>query len=207
MRLDTDQHDALPSLHTHSVNLAFYKALTMADQICDIGDIAGYSYESKYRLLRVDQRLDTTDEDQFEIALVDDEALTVIYYARVALVLIPKVSDQYFARHRVWRSADSYHSLALHGISEKVLYHYIVLSNDLLLTEQAVSGSGHFYLLRQVSRAIEHGLYVYAYELANQTLRLIPSQLELSDIENTVWSVAGEDPIMALISKNPLHGH
>jgi hypothetical protein len=187
-----------------SENTAFYVTLTAAEEMREIADGAGFNAGSSYRLIRVDHRLDTTDVEQFEIALVDDTELSVAYYDRITLEYLPEFSSRYFARNQAWRSASRRHSLALHDVSNKVLFGYIVQSYNLLMTQDAVSGCGQFYWHRQVSRAIEHGLHVYTYEVGEHTLRSIPSQTVLNDIASLGWSNTRQEPLQALISRSPL---
>lgn len=191
-------------LNRYSNNSALYAALVEAGEMREIGEKAGYKAQPSYRLIRVDHRLDTAEVKKIEIALVDDTESSVAYYHQVTLDYIPEVSSRYVAHNQVWRSGNKRHSVALHDISQTVLFGYVIHSYDLLLAKNAVSGNGPFYWHRQVSRAIEHGLYVYAYEPVKLTLRRISTQGELNDIESLVWSNIGHDPVLALISCHPL---
>lgn len=196
-----------PKLLTRAAdNADLYAVLTAADGVREISEREGFSPTPGFRLIRVDHRLESDDVNHVEIALIDDAELSVAYYDRVTLEYIPKVSRRQVARNQVWRSASMRHSQALLDISKKVLFGYIVDEYDLLLTEHDVSNNGYFYWHRQVSRAIELGLYVYAYEPATQTLLPIPSQSVLNDIEGQVWSGTDHDPMLALVSRLPLGG-
>lgn len=205
MPLAAQEHTALPILLTRTAeNAAFYAMLTGADGVRDISENSGYCDEPKYRLIRVDRQLDTAGDNEFEIALVDDAEEAVAYYDKVTLLHFPKVSSRYVARSQVWRSAAMRHSLLLRDVSLKVLFRYLVQEYDLLLTEDAVKGDGKFYWHRQVSRAIALGLYAYTYEEATQSLRPIPTQRVLNDIQDLAWSGADQGPLQALISMSPL---
>ncbi|GLO06566.1 MULTISPECIES: hypothetical protein [Pseudomonas] len=205
MPLVAREHTALTSLLTRTAdNAAFYAVLTGADAVRDISEKMGYCDEPRYRLIRVDRRLDKAGDNEFEIALVDDAEKTVAYYDKVTLLHFPKVSSRYVARNQVWRSAAMRHSLVLRDVSLKVLFRYLVQEYDLLLTEDAVKGVGKFYWHRQVSRAIALGLHVYTYEDAAQSLRPIPTQRVLNDIVDLAWSGADQGSLQALISRFPL---
>lgn len=188
-------------------NFALYTALTGAVGVSDIGEKAGYSIEADYRLIRVDRRLDAASEHQFEIALVDDAELSVAYYAKVTLLHIYEAGSRPVAKYQVWRSASARHAQVLHDISRTVLFSYIVHDYHLLLTEEAVTGNGTFYWCRQISRAIEMGLHVYAYDLTTQALRPIPTQRELADVQEQAWSGSARECLGALISIFPLSRH
>lgn len=188
-------------------NSAFYAALTGAEVISEISEAAGYRPQPGYRLIRVDRRLDKESVSEFEIALVDDAQASVAYYVEATLMSIPEVSSRSIAQHEVWRSANTRHSLALREISRTVLFNYIVQRYDLLLAEQAATGEGTFYWHRQVSRAIELGLHVYAYDPAKQALQPIPTQCELNDVRDQAWSGAAQKSVWTLISTSPLQSN
>lgn len=205
MSLAAQKRASLSGLLTRTAdNSAFYAALTTAGGVSDIGETAGYSAEPSYRLIRVDRQLDSDSVNEFEIALVNDVELSVIYYAKVAVIHIPEVSNRNIAKHQVWRSASMCHSEALRDISQKVLLGYIAQRYELLLAEDAVWGDGKFYWHRQVSRALELGYHVFSYDGISHTLRPIPTQRALSDLQDQAWSSAGPDSLRALISILPL---
>ena len=185
-------------------NSAIYAALTGADGVSEIGVHSGYSAQPRYRLIRVDHRLQKGSVDQFEIALVDDAESSVGFYATATLLSIPELSSRKIARHQVWRSAIIRHSLALRDISQAVLFGYILQRYDLVIAEDAVTGDGKFYWHRQVSRVVDLGFYVYAYNPATQVLSPIPTQSALNDVQDQIWSGTNSDHVQALISIHPL---
>ncbi|WP_447781200.1 hypothetical protein [Pseudomonas plecoglossicida] len=159
MYLATKELSELPELLTRTAdNSAFYAGLTQLDGISDISESAGYNAQPGYRLIRVDRRPYEGSANDFEIALVDDAKASVAFYTKVTLLSVPEVSSRYIARHRVWRSASTRHSLALSEISRTVLFGYILPNYDLLLGEDAITDDGKFYWHRQMSRALQTGL-------------------------------------------------
>ena len=207
MYLARNESPSLPELLTRTAdNSAFYSVLTEAVLLKDIGEIAGYSSQPGYRLIRVDQRTNEESANEFEIALVDDTHTSVAYYANVTLLSIPKVSNRLIAQFKIWRSASMRHSAALCEISQIVLFNYILQFHDVLLAEESVGGDGSFNWHRQVSRAIGLGLHVYACDLTTHALRLLPTQSALNDVQDHNWS--GTDPkvLQAIISKHSIHG-
>lgn len=200
MSLAAQDRSALSALLARTAdNSAFYRAILAADGVCEITEPAGLRVDPHYRLVRVDHRLGTA-KNEFEIALVDDFQSSVAYYDKVTLGLDLRVSSQYLAQNHVWRSASKRHSLALHNITQKVLFSYIVHSYDILLAADTMTDGGNFYWHRQVSRALEKGLYVYVYDTTMQVLRLIQTQSALNQLQNQAWSAGNQEALRAIIS-------
>lgn len=187
-------------------NSAFYATLTAAEGVREITEMAGLT-DPRYRLVRVDHRMGTAERNEFEIALIDDIELSVVYYDKVTLVYAPEVSSRQLARNLVWRSANSRHSLALRDISQKILFSYIVNDYDILLTEEAMTDGGNFYWHRQVSRAIEKGLHVYAYDPTMQALWPIATQRDLNDLQDQAWVGGNHEALQAIISSSQIFRH
>ncbi|CRN06137.1 hypothetical protein PYEL_19290 [Pseudomonas sp. URMO17WK12:I11] len=199
MSLAVQDRSALSALLARtSDNSAFYAALTAADGVSEINEMAGFRVDPRYRWIRVDQRLGTANE--FEIALVDDMDLSVAYYDKVTLWRGTRSSSRDLAHNLVWRSASRRHSLALSDISRKVLFCYIVKHFDILLTAETTIHGGNFYWHRLVSQAIEQGLHVCVCELTSQELRPITSQQALRDLQDQAWSEANSETLRAIIS-------
>lgn len=106
------------------------------------------------------------------------------------MTLLPSLNanSRPVARHQFWRSANMRHSAMLRDISQKLLFSYIVRNYDLLIMEDSASNEGKFYWLRQVSRAIERGLHVYASDVITQELKPLSTQRALKDMQNQAWS-------------------
>lgn len=205
MYLAIKELEALPELLTCTTgNSAFYARLTRADGVSNIVENAGYSAQPGYRLIRVDHWPPEGEVNDFEIALVDDAEASVVFYTKVSLLSNPEVSNRYIARHQVWRSASTRHSLALLEISRTVLFGYILQRYDLLLEVDAFAGDGTFYWHRQISRAIELGFHVRIYNQATQAFRSIPTQCELSYLQDQIWSCTALESLQAFISNSPL---
>lgn len=205
MQAAINERNSLNELLTRNAeNTALYAALVGAEMISDIGQNTGFSFLPGYRLIRVDRRLDKDSANQFEIALVDDALTSVTYYVHATLLSIPEAGSRSIVRHKVWRSADMRHSLALRDISRTVLFGYMLQLYDLLLEEGAITGDGKFYWHRQVSRAIEMGYQVYAYNLKTHTLQSIPTQHALNSVHDQDWSCDAPNLFRALISVHPL---
>ncbi|MBA6112387.1 hypothetical protein H4C48_18720 [Pseudomonas asiatica] len=204
MSLAAQERSALSVLLARTAdNSAFYTALTAADGVREINELAGLRADPRYRLVRVDRRLGP-EENQFEIALVDDFELSVAFYDKVTLVCVPRVSSRLLARNVVWRSASSSHSLALRDISQKVLFNYIVQYYDIFLEADTMTDGGNFNWHRQVSTAIEKGLYVFGYDPTTQALQSIPTQRALNDLQDLAWSNSNHEALRAVISLSPL---
>lgn len=185
-------------------NTALYAALVAADGARHIENDTRYSAESRYRLIRVDHRLNTVCDSDFEVALIDDEELSVAYYVKATLQHIQSLSSRRVVGIQIWRSANVRHSLALREISQKVLFGYIIKDYDIILAEDAVADGGKFYWHRQVSRAVEGGLNVCAYDPVTQELRPISSQRALNDFQDEAWAGTNGTVWRALISIFPL---
>lgn len=184
-------------------NTALYLALTTAEKSRVINDKAGFSSDPRYRLLRVDHRLDSVRGDEFEVALVDDGELSVAFYDRVTLLHFQGI-DRPIARNRVWRSPTSRHAKALREITRMVFFSYIIQDHYILLEDDPVAGIGKFNWHRQVSRAIEQGLHVLAYDSVTQALRSISTQRELNDLMDQAWSESHHMFSRALVSQSPM---
>lgn len=192
------------SLARTAENFALYAALTGAEEMRDISELAGYVAQPGYRLIRVDDRLKTLGDTEFEIALIDDAQSSVAYYVKAAIVCIPETGNRPAVRNRVWRSASNRHSLALRDISQKVFFGYIAQHYDLLLADGEIFGSGKYYWHRQVSRAIEAGLNVSVYVQAAQRFLPVATQCALNDIQDQAWSRTNPEPLLALVSIIPI---
>ncbi|MFF7063603.1 hypothetical protein [Pseudomonas sp. NPDC008258] len=205
MSLAAQKRDSFPGSLTRTAdNSALYAALTTAREVSDIGEPADFSGESDYRLIRVDRQLDSVSVNEFEIALVNDVELSVIYYAKIELLQVPEVSSRDIAKHQVWRSACMCHTEALRDVSQRVLLGYIAQRYELLLAEDAVFGDGKFYWHRQVSLALELGFHVFSYDEGSRALRPIPTQRALSDLQDQAWSSTRPQTQRAIISIFPL---
>jgi len=205
MSLATQERRSLLELLARSTdNSAFYAALTGADGVREINEVAGLRADPRYRLVRVDHRLGKANSNKFEVALLDDIELSVAYYNKVTLVRAPGVSSRQLAHNIVWRSASNRHSLALHDISQKVLFNYIVQNYDIFLAADLMTDGGNFHWHRQVSRAIENGLHVYVYNPATQALEPAATQYALNDIKDQTWSGTNQEAMKAIISAAPL---
>lgn len=193
-----------PLLMRTADNAAFYTALTRAEGMHEISDKAAFGGESPYRLIRVDGRFEKADDDEFEIALIDDAESSVAYYDKVTVVHLPEISSRRIAHSRIWRSASYRHSLALRDILQKVLFGYLVQEYDVLISQGPASWESEFYWYRKVSCAVEAGLYVYVQDLATEELRPIPTQSALNEIQDRSWSGTDEGSLRAFISVFPL---
>ncbi|MFA7891464.1 hypothetical protein [Pseudomonas putida] len=167
----------------------------------EINELAGLKADPRYRLVRVDRRLEPA-KNEFEIALVDDIEMSVAFYDKITLVCVPGVSSRLLARNSIWRSASSRHSLALHDISQQVFFNYIVQHYDIFLAADTMTEGGDFNWHRQVSRA--KGLYAFVYDPTTQALQLISTQGALNDLLNQAWSDANHEALRAVISLSPL---
>ncbi|WP_028614252.1 hypothetical protein [Pseudomonas sp. LAIL14HWK12:I12] len=204
MSLAAQERSALSALLARTAdNSAFYTLLTAADGLREINELAGLTADPRYRLVRVDRRLGPA-KNEFEIALVDDIEMSVAFYDKVTLVCVPGVSSRLLARNSIWRSAISRHSLALRDISQKVFFNYIVQHYDIFLATDTMTDGGNFNWHRQVSRAIEKGLYAFVYDPTTQALQSIPTQHALNDLQDLAWSDANHEALRAVISISPL---
>lgn len=205
MPLATQERSEPPEQFTRTAdNSALYTALTEAVGGSNISEKAGCLIEPDYRLIRVDNRLVASCGHGFEIALVDDAEFSVAYYARVTQLQIPEAGSRLVARYKLWRSTSVRHSQVLSEISQTVLFKYIVHDYNLFLTDEAVTGDGKFYWFRQMSRAIELDLHVYAYDPKTRALRPISTQRALADMQEQVWSDTAPECLRAIISIFPL---
>ncbi|WP_238066199.1 hypothetical protein [Pseudomonas shirazica] len=180
-------------------NAAIYAALTSAEWVCTIGESVSSTVPG-YRLVRVDDRLNTVGGNEFEIALVDDTSALVAYYAKVTVVDFSYSGNRPVARCQIWRSGDMRHTQALQDISQRVLFGYLIRHYNVHLDEAGIIDGGRFYWHRQISRAIYEGLSVYLYDPISQELRPIHTQRALDEIKDQAWSGANQKPLQALIS-------
>lgn len=203
MSLALPKRGALSALLARTAdNSACYSVLTAAEGLREITEIASLRSDLRYRLIRVDHRLETVERDEFEIALVDDIELSVAYYDKVTLVRAPEVSGRELACNLVWRSASNRHSGVLRDISQKVLFNYIVHEYDILLTGETMTVGGSFCWHRQVSGAIERGLHVHVYDPTTQALWPIATQRALNDLQDQIWAGGNNEDLQAIISKS-----
>lgn len=204
MSLAARERSALSALLARTAdNSPFYTLLTAADGVREINELAGLKADPRYRLVRVDRRLGPA-KNEFEIALVDDIEMSVAFYDKVTLVCVPGVSSRLLARNSIWRSASSRHSLALRDISQQVFFNYIVQHYDIFLAADTMTDGGNFNWHRQVSRAIEKGLYAFVYDPATKALQSIPTQRALNDLQDLAWSDSNHEALRAVISLSPL---
>lgn len=83
MSLAAQERGALSALLSRTAdNSAFYTALTAADGVSEINELAGLRADPRYRLVRVDRRLGP-GKNEFEIALVDDIEMSVAFTTRL----------------------------------------------------------------------------------------------------------------------------
>ncbi|WP_435652681.1 hypothetical protein ACSC9T_14775 [Pseudomonas putida] len=201
MTSTTEQCSAeLETLTRTADNAAMYAALTGAERVCSIGEPVSNTVPG-YRLVRVDDRLNTVGGDEFEIALVDDTSALVAYYAKVTVVDFPCSGNRPVARCQIWRSADMRHTQALLDISQRVLFGHLIRNYDVHLDEAGITDGGRFYWHRQISRAIYEGLHVYLYDPISQELRPMHTQRALNEIEDQAWSGTNQKTLQAIISK------
>lgn len=204
MPFSSQELSGLTTLLTRKAdNAALYLALTTAEKSRAINDKAGFIADPRYRLLRVDHRLDAARGNEFEVALVDDGELSVAFYDRVTLLHFRGINRQ-IAQNRVWRSSNSRHDNALRDITRKVFFDYLIQDHDILLADDLMTDGGRFNWHRQVSHAIEQGLHVLTYDSVTLALRSIKLQRELNNLMDQAWSHSHHVRFRALVSQFPL---
>lgn len=187
-----------PEAHlTRSVdNAAFYVALSSAQHVTDISVDAACTLLSGYRLIRVDNR-GKDYGTEFEIALIYDPDLSVVYYNRVTAA---KLNSHPAIKCWGWRSYVTGHSEMLGAVIQRVFFNYLLERYDVLISNDP-QGEGEFFWLRLISNAIASGHNVYVSESLTTQLHSITTQVALDKFVDEYWSNAAQQaPQVALIS-------
>lgn len=185
-------------------NDRLYASLVSAAALTDIRAEAKCVLAPGYRLIRIDHR-ERPSGDEFEIALVNDVDKSVVYYNKVIIAPIVDLNCRPATQNLVWRSPNAQHSNELRDVAQKVFFNYILERYDVILSDYHQTGDGKYFWQRQMSNALAYGMYVYYYQVMTATLKHIPDQRSLDNLENQLWSEDdGQEYHLALISKVPL---
>ncbi|WP_090900941.1 hypothetical protein [Azotobacter beijerinckii] len=168
----------------------------------DISAEVRHALAPGYRLLRIDERETSLVHENFEIALLNYVTRTVVYYNKVIMAGVVDLDCRPATQLLVWRSADQLHSAVLRDLPKDVFFNYILERYDVILSDDARTGEGHFFWRRQLSTALALKLCVYLYKKMGATLLPIPDQAALDELDE---EICGEDAQhehhLAIISK------
>ncbi|WAH55912.1 hypothetical protein LZ023_23105 [Pseudomonas silvicola] len=193
--------EALAKLTRVVDNKAFYAALNAANRLTDIAENAGCALKSGYRLIRIDDRNNAPDVN-FEIALIDDIELSIVYYSMIFSTIL---NGRPTAQIWTWRSYKTNHWEELKAVISKASFNYIIKRFDILISNDLEVGSGEFFWLRQISNSIAEGYSVYYYKGLSTELQPISSQAEFYHFVDQCWSGSHDQhQCLALISRSPL---
>lgn len=195
-----DSRELTARLKQGATNSTLYSAFGDVPRVTDISTDTRSVMAPGYRLIRLDQRMGVSS-DGFEIALLNDVTASVAYYSKVKVTVTSPSSPRAIAHCFVWRSPDARHAGMVREVSQSVLFNYIVERYDVILSDSQEIGAGRFLWQRQASAAIAYGLGVSYLGLAEQ-LRPIPTQEELNDLIDQLWSETHEqEDHLVVISK------
>ena len=201
LALPVDAHATFRTLARTAENEMAYSSLSGAEHMTDISAEAACVVPPGYRLIRVDPQ-DRTRDGDFEIALICDTLLSVVYYNKV---MIADLRGRSTSRNLVWRSACTQHAAVIRDVAENVMFRYILDHHDVILADSEQAGEGKFFWQRQLSKAIAYGLHAYYFHEATEELHPISTQGALSLLVDRLWSVSEQEQHhFALISKAQL---
>ncbi|HHH9441205.1 TPA: hypothetical protein ACP32N_003142 [Pseudomonas aeruginosa] len=182
-------------------NARLYAELSAAEQVQDISGEAQCLMAPGYRLIRIDHRVRPSSDD-FEIALLNDVEKYVVYYNKVVISMILDLNCRPATQNLVWRSTHAQHALILRDVAQKVFFNYVLAHYDVILSDNNQTGEGKHFWQRQMSNALAFGFHVYYYQMMTASLQPIPTQADLDDLEDQLWSEEEDKQFhLALISK------
>ncbi|KQQ53603.1 hypothetical protein ASF84_17475 [Pseudomonas sp. Leaf127] len=170
-------------------NAALYAALSGAAHVTDISAEVQCLMAPGYRLIQVNHRLHPND-DEFEIALINDLESSVAYYNKVLISTITDLSSRRAVQNLAWRSPSAQHAAVLRNVVQQVLFDYLLERYDVILSDNPKTGNGLFFWQRQISNAIAYGLRVYYLQGTSTQFQLIPTQKALNSLVDRLWSGA-----------------
>lgn len=179
-----------------------YHALVSHEHIEEIAGGLGLGLPPGYRLIYVASRL---NDDQFEIALINDYTAEVAYYNQVAIVHYKDLECRAAAQQRVWRSFNQQHKAALRDLPSMVLFGYILARYDVILSDNIQTGEGRHFWKAEMSEALYRKRYVYHYQLTTGELQHIRTNAELAHLSDQIWgSAQNHESRLAIIASKPL---
>jgi hypothetical protein len=175
----------------HDKSQIHYQAINSTERAVDISSKIG-DLPPGYRLLRVDDRDGLLDG--YEIALVNDLDLSLVYYNKVTL----KAGR---ATQKAWRTPAAQHAAVIADITDKVFFDYLLQQHSIMLNDDQLTGEGSHHWQRQLSHALSRGMKVYQCKDDGQ-LQQIECQKELNELVDRIWSSSEkQSSTLALICK------
>lgn len=178
-------------------NQSLYKKISNAKRSIDISADVDCVLPHSYRLLRLDDRGGL--RNGYEIALLNDLESSLAYYIEVTL----KAGT---ATHKAWRSPNAQHAAVIADIADKVFFNYLLKRQNIVLSNDQVTGEGQHRWQRQLSHALMRGMKVYVCQTGGQ-LQHIEDQAALDELVDRVWSSSeNQSSTSALICRTDLTG-
>lgn len=153
-----------------------------------------------YELIRVDGRLSS---GEFEIALVNMNTATVIYYNHVRY--IGDLGGRPVVQCLPWRTSVYLDPPIPSGLHGDVLVNHLLDRYTVLLSDSMLTASGEHFWLSQISRALHEKLSVYFWQAETGKLKQLSNTVQLEDSRNYKGEECGDiDQRLVAISKQPL---
>ena len=144
-------------LNSSALNRAEYLRLC---SICtDISEEAGVLLAPGYRLVRT-----VLDGSNFLLALLCDTAQEIVYYIRCELRGDLHLNAKPVTQVFLWRTSVHSHVRATTGVAGEVFFQYLVGRYTLVASDSYHTAPGREFWVRQTSRALGSGMFVYRYD-------------------------------------------
>jgi hypothetical protein len=153
----------------------------------DISSLLEIDFQNKYRILKVNE-----NDDGFKILLVEETSDLIVYYIDVI-----KVSDWLFEGKAVtqvllWRTTDYKHIEATQGVANKVFEKLLIPEYKIVISDDSQTINGKDFWKRQLTRAIQLGLFVYRYDRLNTLATQITDPKKILDESADLWGTGEE---------------
>jgi len=163
----------------------------------DISDCLSRQLPQDYELIRVDGRLSS---GEFEIALVNMNTTTVIYYNQVRY--IGDLGGRPVVQCLPWRTPVYLDPPIPSGLHGDVLMNHLLERYSVLLSDSVLTASGEHFWLSQISRALHEKLSVYFWQADTGKLKQLTDTVLLND--HSGGELGDIDQRLVAISKIPL---
>lgn len=166
----------------------------------DISDCLSCQLPQGYELIRVDGRLSS---GEFEIALVDMNTTSVIYYNHVWF--IGDLNGRPVVQCLPWRTYVYLDRPIPSGLHGDVLVNHLLERYSVLLSDSTLTANGRHFWLSQISRALYEKLSVYFWMADTGRLKQLTDIVQIEELRSLRGDEPGDiDQRLAAISKIPL---
>lgn len=123
----------------------------------------------------------------FDIALVDDNAQSIIYYNAVVVMNICDLNIKPASQSLIWRSRDEDYRHVLNDFARDVFFNYILPRYVGIVSDGNQSLGGRFFWESQIQAALSKGKNVYYYKMISAELEPIKTKVELNLLKKHIW--------------------